>query len=159
MSETHTSSHVVIVGAGHAGGSAASALRLAGHTGAITLIGDEPSAPYQRPPLSKAWLKGEADAESLLLKPEAWYAENDVDLRLSTRVQNIDLARRVVCIAPNGAEIGFDALILATGARARKAAVDSVDPIGHSAPHAVASVRSCGLEAQGLSKNKQVRHP
>ena len=60
---------VVIAGAGHAGGSVAAFLRQYGHQGPITLVGDETIAPYQRPPLSKAWLKGEADAESLLLRP------------------------------------------------------------------------------------------
>ena len=60
---------VVILGAGHAGGSAAAFLRQYGHQGPIVLIGDEPLLPYQRPPLSKGWLKGEADAESLSLKP------------------------------------------------------------------------------------------
>ena len=58
---------IVIAGAGHAGGSAAAFLRQYGWKGAITLIGEEPNAPYQRPPLSKAWLKGEATAESLAL--------------------------------------------------------------------------------------------
>jgi len=61
--------HVVILGAGHAGGTLAALLRQYGHEGPITLIGEEPIPPYQRPPLSKAWLKGEADADSLALKP------------------------------------------------------------------------------------------
>jgi 3-phenylpropionate/trans-cinnamate dioxygenase ferredoxin reductase subunit len=74
-------SHVVIVGAGHAGGTAAALLRQYGHTGQITLIGDEPIPPYQRPPLSKAWLKGEADADALALKPLEFYAENNIDFR------------------------------------------------------------------------------
>src|SRR5258705_9733658 len=66
--------HVVIVGAGHAGGTLAALLRQYGHEGRITLIGDEPMPPYQRPPLSKAWLKGEANAQSLTLKPLQFYA-------------------------------------------------------------------------------------
>ncbi|MBP7705453.1 MAG: FAD-dependent oxidoreductase, partial [Caulobacter sp.] len=73
-------SKVVILGAGHAAGAAAGFLRQAGHEGPIVLVGDEPIAPYQRPPLSKAWLKGEADADSLALKETAWYAENGCDL-------------------------------------------------------------------------------
>ncbi|RYF98579.1 MAG: ferredoxin reductase, partial [Caulobacteraceae bacterium] len=67
---------VLIVGAGHAGGSVAAFLRQYGYEGEIVLTGEEPYAPYQRPPLSKAWLKGEADSESLLLRPESFYAEN-----------------------------------------------------------------------------------
>ena len=76
---------VVIVGGGHAGGSAAAFLRQYGYEGPITVIGEEPIAPYQRPPLSKAWLKGEADAETLALRPDSFYAEQAIDLRLSTQ--------------------------------------------------------------------------
>src|SRR5205809_4567698 len=77
--------HVVIVGAGHAGGTAAALLRQYGFEGPITLVGEEPIPPYQRPPLSKAWLKGEADADSLALKPLEFYATHDIDFRASTR--------------------------------------------------------------------------
>src|SRR6202035_5659796 len=69
------SRHIVIAGAGHAGGSAAAMLRQFGWTGAITLIGEEPLPPYQRPPLSKAWLKGEVTAESLALRPARFYPD------------------------------------------------------------------------------------
>ena len=62
---------VLIIGAGHAGGTAAALLRQYGHEGPIVLAGEEPAPPYQRPPLSKAWLKGEADLEALLLRPQA----------------------------------------------------------------------------------------
>src|ERR1700757_4067679 len=82
--------HVVIVGAGHAGGLAAAFLRQYGFTGPIPLIGEEVIAPYQRPPLSKAWLKGEADADSLMLKPESFYAEHGIDLRLNTKASAIE---------------------------------------------------------------------
>ena len=68
-----TSARVVIVGAGHAGGSAAALLRQYGWQGPITLIGAEPVPPYQRPPLSKAWLKGEGEFADLLLRPAAFY--------------------------------------------------------------------------------------
>ena len=73
--------HVVILGAGHAGGTAAALLRQYGYEGPVTLVGEEPIPPYQRPPLSKAWLKGEADADSLALKPLEFYAENGIDFR------------------------------------------------------------------------------
>src|SRR6185436_16564844 len=89
---------VVIVGAGHAGGTAAAVLRQYGFEGPITLIGDEPIAPYQRPPLSKAWLKGEADAEALELKPESFYAEAGIDLRLNVRVASIDRSNKTVAL-------------------------------------------------------------
>ena len=64
---------MVIVGAGLAGGTVVALLRQAGWTGPVTLVGEEPIAPYQRPPLSKAWLKGEADAASLALRPDSFY--------------------------------------------------------------------------------------
>jgi 3-phenylpropionate/trans-cinnamate dioxygenase ferredoxin reductase subunit len=117
---------VVIVGAGHAGGTAAALLRQYGHTGAITLLGEEPIAPYQRPPLSKAWLKGEADAESLALKPHAFYAEHDIDLRLDVRVVSIDRSAKAVVLR-DGETIAYDVLILATGARARRLNLPGAD--------------------------------
>ena len=78
------SPHIVIAGAGHAGGSAAAMLRQLGWQGAITLVGEEPIPPYQRPPLSKAWLKGEATAESLALRPAHFYPDASIGLRLNT---------------------------------------------------------------------------
>src|SRR3712207_6657586 len=85
-----TSGRVVIVGAGHAGGSAAAFLRQAGWRGPILLLGEEPHPPYQRPPLSKAWLKGECDAEALALRPDSFYAEQSIELRLGVRVAHMD---------------------------------------------------------------------
>ena len=111
--------HIVIVGAGHAGGSAAAMLRQYGWTGAITLLGDEPLPPYQRPPLSKAWLKDEADGDSLLLRPAAFYPEQDVALRVSTRAASIDRAAKRVLLA-DGEALTYDHLILATGSRPRR---------------------------------------
>jgi len=108
--------HVVIIGAGHAGGTAAALLRQYGHQGPITLIGEEPIPPYQRPPLSKAWLKGEADAESLALKPLEFYAENNIEFRPSLRAVKLERSARKVALS-DGSELTYDALILATGAR------------------------------------------
>jgi len=109
--------HVVIVGAGHAGGTAAALLRQYGHAGPITLVGEEPLPPYQRPPLSKAWLKGEADADSLALKPLEFYAEHDIGFHASTTAVKIDREAKTVALS-DGATVSYDALILATGARA-----------------------------------------
>ena len=110
---------VVIVGGGHAGGSAAAFLRQYGYEGPITVIGEEPIAPYQRPPLSKAWLKGEADADALALRPDSFYAEKDIALRLSTRAVSIQRLAKTVTLE-SGETISYDTLILATGARARR---------------------------------------
>ena len=88
--------HVVIAGAGHAGGAAAAMLRQLGWPGAITLIGEEPVPPYQRPPLSKAWLKGEAAGEDLALRPATFYADASIDLRTNTCVVRVDRAAHTV---------------------------------------------------------------
>ena len=121
--------HVVILGAGHAGGTAAALLRQYGHSGPITLIGDEPLAPYQRPPLSKAWLKGEADADSLALKPLEFYAEHQIDFRPNARAVKLARADKVVTLA-DGQTLTYDVLILATGARAIKLPVPGAELAG-----------------------------
>ena len=127
MSEPETvAAGIVIAGAGHAGGAAAAALRQFGWKGAITLIGDEPILPYQRPPLSKAWLKGEATAESLTLRPERFYTQQNITVRLSTPVVAIDRAAHRVVLA-DGTAVPYAALILALGARARRLSLPGFD--------------------------------
>jgi len=120
---------VVIVGGGHAGGSAAAFLRQFDYAGPITVIGEEPIAPYQRPPLSKAWLKGEADADSLALRPDSFYAEADISLRLSTRAVSIQRAAKTVTLE-HGETVPYQTLILATGARARTLDLPGADLAG-----------------------------
>ncbi len=121
--------HIVIAGAGHAGGSAAAMLRQLGWQGPITLVGEEPIPPYQRPPLSKAWLKGEATAESLALRPESFYAGASIDLRLGVRVVALDRAARTVTLSDGGLLL-YDHLILALGARARRLPLAGTDLSG-----------------------------
>jgi 3-phenylpropionate/trans-cinnamate dioxygenase ferredoxin reductase component len=123
---TDDSRHIVIAGAGHAGGSAAAMLRQLGWAGAITLVGEEPLPPYQRPPLSKAWLKGEATAESLALRPAKFYPDATIDLRLGTRVTGIDRVAKTVALS-DGATLTYDFLILALGARARRLPLPGVE--------------------------------
>ena len=108
--------HIVIIGAGHAGGTVAALLRQYDLQGPITMIGEEPSPPYQRPPLSKAWLKGEADADSLALKPLEFYGENNIDFRPNVRVEAINRAEKTVTLS-DGSTLAYDLAILATGAR------------------------------------------
>lgn len=117
---------VVILGAGHAGGSAAAFLRQYGFEGSITLVGEEPIAPYQRPPLSKAWLKGEAGEEELKLKDDGWYAENGCRLLLGVTAEAIDRQAKTVALS-SGESLAYDVLIIATGARARKLPVPGAD--------------------------------
>jgi len=123
------SRHVVIIGAGHAGGTVAALLRQYAFTGPITLIGDEPISPYQRPPLSKAWLKGEADAEALMLKPDSFYGEHGIDLRLNATAVAIDRAAKQVRLK-DGQSVAYDLLVLATGARARRLTIPGADLAG-----------------------------
>ena len=117
---------VLIIGAGHAGGSAAALLRQYGFEGEIVLAGEEAAAPYQRPPLSKAWLKGEAGLEDLLLRPESFYVEQNIDLRTGVTAAAVDAAAKAVTFADGTVE-PYDVLILATGSMARKLAIPGAD--------------------------------
>ncbi|MBX3430835.1 MAG: FAD-dependent oxidoreductase [Hyphomonadaceae bacterium] len=110
---------IIIIGAGQAGGETAQRLRQGGFDGEITLIGEEPAAPYQRPPLSKAYLKGDLDIDRLMLRPASVYVEEHIALLTKTRAVWIDRANRKVRIE-GGRELPYDALILATGAKPRK---------------------------------------
>ncbi|MEZ5960338.1 MAG: FAD-dependent oxidoreductase [Hyphomonadaceae bacterium] len=110
---------VIIIGAGQAGGETAQRLRQGGFEGEITLIGEEPVAPYQRPPLSKAYLKGDLDIDRLMLRPASVYSEEHIALLTKTRGVWIDRANRKVRIE-GGRELPYDALVLATGAKPRK---------------------------------------
>ncbi len=117
---------IVILGAGHAGGSVAAMLRQFGYAGDILIVGEELTAPYQRPPLSKAYLKGEVDSESLKLKADDFYRQHSITLRLGARAEAIDARRKHVMIA--GADsVAYDILILATGSRARKLSVPGAE--------------------------------
>ena len=117
---------VVIIGAGHAGGTAAALLRQYGFEGQIVLAGSETVPPYQRPPLSKAWLKGHAERDDLLLRPDSFYVEQDIALRLGVTAMVIDRAARSVAFSDGTTET-YDALILATGSVARKLAIPGAD--------------------------------
>ena len=117
---------VVIVGGGQAGAEAAAQLRARKFSGEITLIGEENLAPYQRPPLSKAFLAGELPEDRLPLRPPEIYAEEQVSLLLGRRVTWIDRAQKHVRL-DGGGQIPYDALILATGAKARPLPIAGMD--------------------------------
>lgn len=108
----------MIVGAGHAGGSAAAFLRQYGWKGPITLIGAEPVLPYQRPPLSKTWLIGAGDLASLLLRSADFYRTNSIEWRGDAEVVAIDRVARAVTLE-NGERVDYDQLILALGSVVR----------------------------------------
>ena len=109
---------IVIVGAGQAGAQAVFSLRAEGFSGAITMVGDEPFAPYQRPPLSKAYLMGTFERDRLFLKPDAFYRESACDLILGAHVHTIDRAAKAVALS-DGRTLSYDMLLLATGTRVR----------------------------------------
>jgi 3-phenylpropionate/trans-cinnamate dioxygenase ferredoxin reductase subunit len=116
----------VIIGAGQAGLSAAEALRKRGYEGKVTLIGDEPAPPYQRPPLSKGYLSGELPAERLWLKPETYFDAASITLRTGVRAAAIDRdARRVVL--SDGQSVAYDHVIIATGGAARRLTLPGAD--------------------------------
>jgi 3-phenylpropionate/trans-cinnamate dioxygenase ferredoxin reductase subunit len=118
--------HVVVVGAGHAGGTLVALLRQYGFAGPITMVGDEPIPPYQRPPLSKAWLKGEADADSLALKPLEFYAEHQIAFRPSVTATKVNRGDKTVGLS-DGSTLTYDILVLATGSRAIKLPIEGAD--------------------------------
>lgn len=120
---------IVIVGAGQAATQAATSLRAGGYTGSLTMIGDESALPYQRPPLSKAYLSGTMSVERLTLRPIESWAEDKVDVVVSTTVSSIDRAAKTVSTR-DGQDFHYDALILATGSRVRKILCPGADLAG-----------------------------
>ncbi|MEQ4518434.1 FAD-dependent oxidoreductase [Pseudarthrobacter sp. B907] len=113
-----TIDNIVIVGGGLAGATAAKTLRAEGYEGPVTLLAEEPHAPYLRPPLSKEYLLGKDGEEALPVVPARWYAENDVELRLGAPATALDTGARTADLA-DGARLRYSALLLATGARPR----------------------------------------
>src|SRR4029077_11287043 len=109
---------IVILGAGQAAAQLAISLRQAGYDGAIRMVGDEPYAPYQRPPLSKAYLKEKASIDTLLLRRETYWVDHKVALELGAPAVTVAPERRQVALR-DGRSLGYDTLVFATGTRAR----------------------------------------
>ncbi|MGR4877917.1 NAD(P)/FAD-dependent oxidoreductase [Streptomyces sp. LARHCF249] len=116
----------VIVGASLAGAKAAQTLREEGFDGPLVLVGEESERPYERPPLSKGYLLGKDERETVYVHPHQWYAEHDVDLRLGTTVTTIDPAGHAVTLA-DGSRIAYAKLLLTTGSSPRRLAVPGAD--------------------------------
>jgi 3-phenylpropionate/trans-cinnamate dioxygenase ferredoxin reductase subunit len=121
----------LIVGASQAGLQIATSLRDLGDTEPIVLVGSEKRAPYQRPPLSKAYLSGKATADSLAFRQPEWYAEHRIELRLSTKIERIELddpqGGAGVAVTQAGEKIGFARLALTVGGRARRLQLPGID--------------------------------
>jgi 3-phenylpropionate/trans-cinnamate dioxygenase ferredoxin reductase subunit len=118
---------VTVIGAGQAAARSISAMRNAGFDGGITLVGEEPHLPYERPPLSKEALFGDAEAAPAILFDERFYLENKVDLELGRRVESFDATTGEVRLG-DGARLESDRILIATGSRARQAFLPGVEP-------------------------------
>jgi 3-phenylpropionate/trans-cinnamate dioxygenase ferredoxin reductase subunit len=116
----------VILGASLAGAKAAETLRTEGFEGRVVLLGEEQVRPYERPPLSKDYLRGEVGRDAAFVHDASFYEKNDIDLRLSTRATSLDTKDRVVGLA-SGEAIGYDALLIATGAVPRRLEVPGAE--------------------------------
>jgi 3-phenylpropionate/trans-cinnamate dioxygenase ferredoxin reductase component len=143
MADTH-----VIVGAALAGAKAAETLRTEGFDGRVVLLGAEPGLPYERPPLSKDYLRGESERESAYVHPEEYYAEHDIELRRSAHVTTLDLPAREV-VLENGERIGFSKLLLATGAEPRRLSLPGTELDG---VHYLRDLRDCDALRAALDR-------
>lgn len=120
---------IVIIGASLAGAKATEALRKEGYDGRLLMFGQEAQPPYLRPPLSKEYLRGESSVEKVLVHPDAWYAEQQIELHLSTPVRAIEPATREV-VVDNGERVPFDRLLIATGVAPRRLDIPGGDLTG-----------------------------
>lgn len=144
-------SGMVIIGAGHAAGQAAASLRQEKYEGPITIIGDEPHIPYQRPPLSKQYLSGDQGIERVYLRPEKFYAEKDIDLILNTRATRIERTAKTVTLE-DGQVLDYDKLIISTGSRPRMLNIQGSDLAGIHYLRTIADVDRIRQEMQTARK-------
>jgi 3-phenylpropionate/trans-cinnamate dioxygenase ferredoxin reductase subunit len=126
MASSQPPEKIVIVGASLAGATAAQALRDEGYAGSVVLVGEEANRPYERPPLSKGYLLGNDERDSIFVHPEDWYAEHDVDLRLGTAATSVDREKHEVRLA-DGGTLPYDRLLLTTGSAPRRLDVPGGD--------------------------------
>ena len=118
---------MVIVGASLAGAKAAETLRDEGFDGRIVLVGDESERPYERPPLSKDYLRGEAERSKVYVHDEGFYAANDIELRTSCHVETIDVRSHEIVLAGAGERLSYDRLLLSVGAEPRRLSLPGAD--------------------------------
>jgi 3-phenylpropionate/trans-cinnamate dioxygenase ferredoxin reductase subunit len=116
----------VIVGASLAGATAAATLREEGFDGDVILIGSEASFPYERPPLSKTFLRGESTMQEAMVRPEAFYADNRIETRLGSTVVAVDAGGKTLTVA-GGDAVSYDSLLIATGSRNRRFPIPGID--------------------------------
>lgn len=143
---------ILIVGAGHAGGALAANLRQLGSDAPITVVGDEPYLPYQRPPLSKAWLKGDLAFGAVGLRPQAYYDQRNIGFRLDARVAALDRAGKTATL-DSGEVLPYRALVLATGARPRRMGLAGEDLAN---VHALRSIADADAIKAALRKGERL---
>ena len=114
----HSTCDIAVIGAGQAALQTIASLMAAGFGGTVTLIGDEPYLPYQRPPLSKKFLNGTFQRDRLFLKPDSFYVDKAINVMLDTQVTELDSAAKSLTCA-NGATIAFSKAVICTGSRPR----------------------------------------
>jgi 3-phenylpropionate/trans-cinnamate dioxygenase ferredoxin reductase subunit len=119
----------IVVGGGQGAGQLVASLRQEGYDGEIMMIGEEPQLPYQRPPLSKAYLLGELPVERLLVRPEKFYADQNIETRLATKVEAIDTVAQTVTLE-GGEALAYSDLVLATGSQVRRLSLPGFDQTG-----------------------------
>lgn len=146
------SEHVVIIGAGQAAVQAVTSLKAEGFAGRITMLGDEAFPPYQRPPLSKAYLSGKLERERLFLKPDIFYGEANCELLLGVSATAIDRTVRKVALS-DGRSLAYDKLLIATGTRVRKIPVPGADLPGI---HYLRSIADVDLLRPALAPGKKL---
>jgi len=129
----------VVVGASLTGGGAAATLRQEGFEGRVILIGAEPQPPYERPPLSKDYLRGESSFEQALVQPPGFYGENGIETRFGVRATRVDAAEKVVELG-DGEGVAYDKLLIATGGRNRRFPIPGLDLEG---VHDLRTVADC----------------
>src|SRR4051812_42144332 len=117
----------VIAGAALAGAKAAEAPRSEGFDGRVVLVGSEDERPYERPPLSKDYLRGESEREKAYVHPAGFYDEHDIELLTETTVERIDTGARTVELSTGGEPLGYDRLLVTTGAEPRRVSVPGAD--------------------------------
>ena len=142
---------IVVVGASLAGGTAAVTLRDEGYDGRLVLVGEEPELPYERPPLSKEFLRGDRQLDSFVVRTQEVWDELDVELRLGESADRIDTAARDVLLG-GGARLSYDALLIATGGRPRRLAVPGAELAGIHDLRSVADSAAIRDEALGVGR-------
>jgi 3-phenylpropionate/trans-cinnamate dioxygenase ferredoxin reductase subunit len=146
------SERIVIVGAGLAGGTAAATLRKEGFEGPVTLVGAEPHPPYERPGLSKGYLRGESSFDDLLLRPGSFFESEGIDLRSPSSAVAVDPDRKAVRL-DNGDEAHYDRLLLATGCRNRRPPMPGIELDG---VHSLRTVEDCDRLRADLRERARV---